>query len=170
VEKTVPKASSGNLCGSAAAFGEYRRPGALWDRHGAAIRLLAEPRYSRGKLVIDASSSRLSMRARHLSLFHINLFVVRAGQSLAGLRPEWSRPSIAFCPLPHFAFLFPPSGRPRCSSGGKRRRVEEDVDLSSQGPFGWPAIDVGGIELPACWKPTVSHPLGWLTEIRNRDP
>jgi hypothetical protein len=140
VGKSGPKASVGTFA-EAAAFGEILVLATLWSGTEHAIQL-AEPKNFAGKVVIDTTNPLGFDGGPHLVLGHTD----SAGEQVQRWLPV-ARVVKAFNTVGHAHMVHPdfPGGPPDMFICGNDDEAKKTV-AGILKDFGWPAIDIGGIE------------------------
>jgi predicted dinucleotide-binding enzyme len=142
VEKTGPKASAGTFA-EAAAFGEVAVLATLWSGTEHALQL-AQPQSFAGKVVIDAINPLVFDQpgGPRLALGHTD----SGGEQVQRWLPA-ARVVKAFNTVGHAHMVHPdfPGGPPDMFICGNDDAAKKTVTGILK-DFGWPTIDVGGIE------------------------
>lgn len=140
VEKTGSKASAGTFA-EAAAFGEILVLATLWSGTEHAIQL-AEVKNFSGKVVIDTTNPLSFEGGPHLALGHTD----SGGEQVQRWLPA-ARVVKAFNIVGHAHMVHPdfPGGPPDMFICGNDDEAKKTVTGILK-DFGWPAIDIGGIE------------------------
>ena len=140
VEKTGSKASAGTFA-ETASFGEVLVLATLWEGTQHALQM-AEVRNFDGKVVIDATNPLAFDGGPHLALGHTD----SGGEQVQRWLPS-ARVVKAFNSVGHAHMVHPdfPGGPPDMFICGNDDEAKKTVTGILK-DFGWPAIDVGGIE------------------------
>jgi predicted dinucleotide-binding enzyme len=140
VEKTGPKASAGTFA-EAAAFGEVVVLSTLWTGTEHAIQL-ADVKNFGGKVVIDTINPLAFDGGPHLAIGHTDSAGEQVQRWLPGARVVKAFNIVGYAHMVHPDF---PGGPPDMFICGNDDGAKQTVTGILK-DFGWPAIDIGGIE------------------------
>jgi len=140
LEKTGPKASAGTFA-EAAAFGEILVLSTLWGGTEHAIQL-AEVENFAGKVVIDTTNPLSFEGGPHLAIGHTDSGGEQVQRWLPAARVVKAFNMVGYAHMVHPDF---PGGPPDMFICGNDDEAKKTVTGILK-DFGWPAIDIGGIE------------------------
>lgn len=161
VKKTGPRASSGTF-GDAAKFGELLVLATLWSGTEDALRM-AGPKNFPGKVVMDVTNPLVFSPdgPPRLALGHTDSGGEQVQRWLPGARVVKVFNTVGYAHMVHPGFPGGPPDMFICGDDESARRSVAEICKA----FGWPAIDIGGIEGARLLEPLC---ILWVTfGIRN---